>query len=110
MADDAERDAEILRTFRKQAETCTAMGSPIYGDLLTRCADDFAAGGLVADLISGWNGHPVLDNVPLRLMGAAHFLALRGDASALAACLPSTGGRYERVRAWDRIVQVFDGP
>jgi hypothetical protein len=100
MSETSVRDAEVLAMFRKQAETCAAMGSAIYADLLARCGEDFAAGGIVARVIAGWVGHPVLDNVVLRLLGAAHFLALRGDAPALAACFPSSGGRYDPARAW----------
>lgn len=107
MTERAARDAEISAMFRKQAETCAAMGSAIYGDLLARCGDDFAAGGLVARLLAGWVGHPVLDNVVLRLLGAAHFLALRGDAPALAAQLPSCGGSYDAPRAWDALRDTF---
>jgi len=102
----AHRDA-LLTTFRKQAETCAAMGSPIYADLLSRCADDLAAGGPVADLVGDFSGHVVLDNPPLRLLGAAHFLALRGDAPELAACLPSTGGSYDAARAWGALRATF---
>jgi len=102
------RDAEIERSFRKQGSVCGEMGSAIYADFLARCADDFAAGGLVARLVAGWQGHPVLDNLPLRLLGAAHFLALSGDAPALAACLPSTGGRYTAEPAWRALCEVFE--
>lgn len=90
----------MLGMFRKQAETCGAMASPIYADFLARCGDDFAGGGLVARLLDGWVGHPVLDNAPLRLLGAAHYLALSGEAPALAAFLPSCGGRFDAEPAW----------
>jgi hypothetical protein len=50
----------------------------------------------------------VLDNVALRLLGAAHFLALRGDAPALAACFPSAGGTYDAVRAWPALRDTFE--
>jgi hypothetical protein len=103
-----DRDGVTLAWFRNQAETCASMGSAIYGDLLSRCADDFAAGGLVARLFEGWDGHPVLDNAPLRLLGAAHFLALRGDAPELAACFPSAGGRYNPARAWLALRETFE--
>ena len=92
--------AEIERAMRKQARTCGEMGSAIYADLLARSADDFAAGGAVARALAGWEGHPVLDNSALRLLGALHFLALRGDAPALAAHYPSCGGRHEPEGAW----------
>ncbi len=108
MSENANRDDEILRTFRKQAETCAAMNSPIYADLLARCGDDFAARGVVAKALAGWVGHPVLDNAPLRLLGAAHFLALRGDAPALAACFPSTSGRYDAARAWAALRETLE--
>jgi len=104
----SDRDALILQALRKQGETCGAMRSRIYSDLLARCAEDFAAGGIVAKLLASWSGHPVLDNIPLRLLGAAHFLALRGDAPELAACFPSTGGRYDAARAWAALRETFE--
>jgi hypothetical protein len=105
----SERDAQMLGMFRKQAETCGAMGSTIYADLLARCAEDFAGGGLVARLLDGWVGHPILDNAPLRLLGAAHYLALRGEAAALAACFPSCGGDYDAERAWSALRAALAG-
>jgi hypothetical protein len=102
-------DAEIERTFRKQAGVCGEMGSPLYADLLARCADDYAADGLVARSVAGWRGHPVLDNLPLRLLGAAHFLALTGEAPALAACLPSTGGSYRAEPTWQALRELLAG-
>jgi hypothetical protein len=100
--------AEVEQAFRRQAGVCGEMGSPLYADLLARCADDYAAGGRVARLVAGWSGHAVLDNLPLRLLGAAHFLALTGEAPALAACLPSTGGREGPEGAWRALLDVFE--
>jgi hypothetical protein len=108
VSESASRGDEILRAFRKQADACAAMNAPIYADLLARCADDFAGGGTIAQLVSDWSGHPVLDNLSMRLMGAAHFLALRGDAPALAACFPSTGGHYDAERAWAALRDTFE--
>jgi hypothetical protein len=99
---------EIERVFRTQANACAAMNSPIYGELLERCADDLTAGGLIARLVADWRGEPVLDNVPLRLLGAAHYLALRGDAPLLAASLPSAGGRYEAGPAWSALCATLE--
>ena len=84
------------------------MGSPIYAELLARCADDFAAGGLVARVMAGWSGHAVLDNIALRLLGASHFLALSGEAPELAACFPSAGGRYDAARAWAALCRSLE--
>jgi hypothetical protein len=108
MSDTAERVAEIAQTLRRQSRTCGEMGSTVYGELLARCAEDFVAGGVVARALAGWQGHPVLDNCALRLMGAAHFLALRGDAPALAAHFPSCGGRYEPAGAWRALAALFE--
>jgi hypothetical protein len=108
MTEAAARDAEILAMFRKQAKTCGAMGSRIYAELLARCADDLAASGATAHVLAGWVGQPVLDNVALRLLGAAHFLALRGVAPELAACFPSCGGSYETARAWRALRDAFE--
>jgi hypothetical protein len=105
---DAQRRSEIEASFRKQADACGQMGSVIYRDLLARCADDLLAGGVVARLVDGWQGHPVLDALPIRLLGAAHLLALRGDAPDLAALLPSTGGRYEAGAAWRALHALFE--
>jgi hypothetical protein len=92
--------AAVEAAFRRQGEVCGQMGSALYAGLLARCADDYAASGAVARAVDGWRGHPVLDNLPLRLLGAAHFLALCGEAPALAACFPSTGGRFAPEPAW----------
>lgn len=103
-----ERLGEIERSFRNQAAACAAMDSPIYADLLARCADDLAARGRVAALVADWQGHPVLDNVALRLLGAAHYLALRGDAPELAALLPSCGGRFTADACWRAFCGVLE--
>ncbi len=71
------------------------MGSPIHATLLERSADDAVDGGPIAALIEDWEGHPVLDALALRWVGGLHYLALRGDVPALAAQLPSTGGRFD---------------
>jgi hypothetical protein len=104
----AERSAELERAFRRQGRACAEMGSPLYADWLARAADDLAAGGRVARLVDGWQGHPVLDNLPLRLVGAAHFVALTGEAPELAAFLPSAGGRFEPEPAWRALERVLD--
>jgi hypothetical protein len=104
----AGRQAGIESAFRRQGRVCGEMGSPLYADWLARCADDFAAGGRVARLVDGWQGHPVLDNVGLRLLGAAHYLALTGEAPELEPHLPSLGGRFEAAPAWSALQRVFE--
>ena len=83
--------ARAVFLLRDQARQCAAMGSPLYAALLERAAEDALAGGptfalLEADPAPGPRG----DALGLRLMAAAHRLALEGRAKTLALQLPST--------------------
>jgi len=85
-----DRDRTVL-LLRDQALSCAAMGSPLYARVLERAAEDAAAGGptfalLEPELAPGSRG----DALALRLLAAAHRLALEGRAPTLAALLPST--------------------
>jgi hypothetical protein len=53
----------------------------------------------VAAALDGYPLEPVLSAMALRLVGGAHRMALAGDAPALAAHLPSTGGDGDAARA-----------
>lgn len=76
------------------------MGSPFYGALL-----EYAAASLPDDpelhALFGRNAHR--SRVALRLAGAAHYRALRGEAPAIAAHYPSTGGDGDAQAAWAAI-------
>lgn len=98
--------ALAIEAFRFQARASTDTGSPIYAELLDRAADDIAAGGPVAELVEGFEGHPILLALPLRVMGAIHRIVLDGRAAALAENYPSTGGRFEPERAWRALLDV----
>lgn len=92
--------SEIEESFRGQSRICANMGSPMYAALLERAADDYAAGGPVALLAEHFDGHPVLDNLPLRTLGAVHRLVLAGRLPELGAFYPSVGGRFDEASAW----------
>ncbi len=79
--------------FRLQSFACGRLGSDLYRRLLDAAAEDLENEGDLSDIVQDWEGDPVADALPLRLMAAVHRLALRGDAPALAMHLPSTGGR-----------------
>lgn len=81
--------AEVLR---RQAVWCRRLGSPLYGALLERAADDCAAGGPTWDVLAGHEGDPEASALALRFLGAVHRLVLAGDAPALARHYPSAGG------------------
>ncbi|MFZ4517222.1 MAG: DUF2332 domain-containing protein [Microthrixaceae bacterium] len=78
--------------FEAQALSCDTLGSPLYGRLLRLLALDCAAAGTTWDLVRPHAGLRFGQMGPLRLVGAAHRLALTGDADGWAACLPSCGG------------------
>ena len=99
---------ELADAFRTQARGCAIAGSPIYAELLERAADDLARGGLFADLVATYRGVPMLDALPLRVLGAVHAMVLGGRAPALAAFYPSAGGRFEADAAWRALCDLCE--
>jgi hypothetical protein len=98
--------ALAVESFRFQARGCATAGSPLYAELLARAADDLEAGGVFAELVEGFEGHPVLLVLPLRVMAAVHRLVLAGRAPALAAHYPVAGGRFEAEGAWRALLDM----
>jgi len=90
----------VLEEFRLQSRFCGEFGSPFTEQLLTRCADDIEAGGIVAKLTDGWLGHPRADAVSLRLAGALHAAGLTGRDTALAAEYPGSRADWVMDRVW----------
>jgi hypothetical protein len=78
--------------LRHQARHCAEFGSPLYADLLARCADDVEAGGAVARLLASRADLPPQQVLPLRLLGGVHALVLQRRAHELAMFYPSVGG------------------
>lgn len=94
---------EIAVAFRIQARACAEHGSALYAALLERAAEDVEAGGPVAALLEGWEGHPLLDALALRLLGGIHRLVLAGEAPGLARHYPSAGGVADADAAWGEL-------
>src|SRR3954453_10517972 len=82
------------RRFREQALGCLHLGSPMYGELLVRLADDLDAGGPTATVLRGHEDDPGPSGLALRLVGAVHRLVLAGAAPAVAASAPTVGGAW----------------
>ena len=82
----------MVALVREQAESCAALGSPLYAFLLQRVADDIEAGGPAYDVLRGHEDDPGPSALALRLMGGVHRLVLEGRAPALALTYPSVGG------------------
>ena len=81
-AADARQD--LAKRLRWQASGCRHIGSPLYGELLDRAAEDLEAGGPTWEILRGEEARPLGDMVPLRFMGAVHRLVLEGRAPDLA--------------------------
>ena len=86
--------------LRVQAEWCARLGSPLYGLLCARAADDAEAGGPTAVVLEGHEHDRPASALALRLMGAVHRLVLAGEAPALAHYYPSAGGDADGADAW----------
>ncbi len=86
-------DDEMLRALLQQAESCRTLGSPMYSDLFTDLAADYADGGRTYALLAGRSLRPLHDAVPLRLAGAIHRVVLQGKDDRLARHYPSVGGK-----------------
>ena len=96
-------DSRLLRSLRLQGQICAGMGSPMYGDVLDRVADDVAAGGVFAAILAGHEDDSGRLALPLRLLGGLHRLALDGRAPRLRRWYPSTGGQWNAEAAWPDI-------
>jgi hypothetical protein len=102
-------DAREALAARFRAHSGSITSSPMYVDLMDRCAADIVAGGPVWRLMEEHAGPP--DSVPaLRLLGAVHRLVLSGNAPGLAPYYPSAGGTYDGDRAWPAFLDVVAGP
>ncbi|GAA1907257.1 DUF2332 domain-containing protein [Streptomyces sodiiphilus] len=103
---------QVARVFSQQAGACTRLGSPLYGALLERAAQDVREGGPCAAAVAGHEEADVSAAVPLRLLGAVHALALAGRAPDVAAHYPSTGGVFDPGRpdaAWPAVREAVAG-
>ena len=76
---------KITTAFEAQRQACEMLGSPLMRDVVGFCADNFAANGVIAELVRGWQGDPLNDNVPLRLAKRKGTLSLSGSP-----CQPRT--------------------
>lgn len=78
--------------FAQQAAACGDLGSPLYERLLRLLAADCARRGATWEVVEPHAALRFGQAGALRLLGAAHRLALSGVADGWAAVLPSCGG------------------
>jgi hypothetical protein len=60
----------LARLLRDQAKACTALGSPLYAQLLRRAVEDAEAGGPTWEVLQDHVADPPDSMLALRLMGA----------------------------------------
>jgi D-aspartate ligase len=116
------RRTRLAKRLHGAASGSRDLGSPLYGALLDRVADDVQAQGpcwrLLADRPPSRLGQS--DPLSVRLMGAVHRLVLEGSAPELARFYPSAGGT-DTGDPWpafvatvethhERIVELLDRP
>lgn len=71
--------------FARQAETCRSSGSTFVASVLEAVDRQLAQGPLSSGMVRSWTGDPAAAAVALRVNGALHALARRGNPSYLAA-------------------------
>lgn len=99
----------IADHFRRQAEACADLGSPMYAALLERCAADLDAGGVTREVLAGHEHDPGPSALALRLAGSVHRLVLEGRAGELAAYYPSVGGSWRPEAGWRAFEALLRG-
>ena len=91
--------------MRWQADWCDRLGSPLYGELLRRSADDAEAGGPVAEALAGREDDPLESMLQLRFMGAV--TGWRSPAKPRAGgALSLVRGRRLRCRRWEMFARL----
>lgn len=95
----------------QQAESCAELGSPLYARLLSLLAIEVAQTGPTWEVIAPRAELRFGQAGPLRLLGAAHRLALSGAAPSWARMLPSCGGEVpttngELISVWAELVRT----
>jgi hypothetical protein len=97
----------LVRHLRSQGEVVARLGSPMYGALMPRAADDLASGGPVAAVFAGHHENPDPPALALRLFGTVHRLVLEGQAPGLARYYPSAGADPAAVLDVDAVWEAF---
>jgi hypothetical protein len=103
---DKSRLAEIYQSFSWQAKAATALGSPIYSHIFEAAAARLGKGDVLDQILAQWVGLAKTDLPALRWVGGLHYLALAGQAPALAGHFPSCGGAPNFATLWAAIEQT----
>jgi hypothetical protein len=94
----------LANRFRRHAEM---MPAGLYRTLMFDMADDWEAGGVVADICRDWADAPTSAIVQLRLLAGIQRLVLTGQAPELARYYPNLGGTESAENAWPHFEPVL---
>jgi len=98
----------LIEALRSNAAQWQAEGSPFYGALVDRIADDVEAGGPTWTVLSSHADRPETELPAIRLLDAVHRRVLSGQAPALVTHYPSTGGDGDAAAAWAPFLDVVE--
>jgi cytochrome c oxidase assembly factor CtaG len=99
----------LARRLADRAQFCRLRGSPLYGALLQRAAEDMRASGPSWTILQGHEVEPRSSALALRFMAAVHHLVLDGRAPELAPFYPSVGGSEPPREAGQSFIEVLAG-
>ncbi len=89
------------RHLENQIRAFAIMRSPLYAHVVGAMLENYRARGVVYDFFTAIPTRATASTPGVRLMGALHYLALTGEAPALAAHLPSCGGDGDADAIWE---------
>ena len=96
----------IRAAFRRQAELCEAVGSPLTGRVIATLAETLDATTRTGARILNWPTDPLIDALPLRICGGLNALVRGGDDAELAQLYATGAGDFAGVLA--RAVSAHD--
>lgn len=90
--------APIADAFRRQAEACRDLGSPLNALVCDLLCDRLTDAGAFGGRIHRWPGEPVAEALALRSCGGLHALARSGRCPALTEVYPPATASPEAMR------------
>ncbi|MDQ1521167.1 MAG: hypothetical protein QOI55_2240 [Actinomycetota bacterium] len=102
--------SHLALSFRLHGAAARHSGSAFYGDLCELLAQDAERDGVVVGAMGEHATAPFDDAYNLRLLGGLHRMVLTGEAPALRAHYPSTGGDGDAEAAWRLIEPILRAP
>ena len=101
-------DDPVEHHLEQQIEAFGIMRSPLYAQTMNYALADYRAGGVMRRFFERNAARKAMSTPGVRLMGAFHFLALRGEAPEIARHLPSCGGDADAQALWSAMARKLE--